>query len=103
MLEIREQNAVSADRVPEPLNRERHRQRLANLRAVNREYLRAYGRTWKLQHPDRIKIHRENEYAERRRKRRRLRLRREAQRRRRALQRLRLTNPSVGPDIGRWE
>ena len=73
--------------------REKRRKKIADWRATNRQHLREYGRTWKLEHADRIKIHREKEYAQRRKKRRRFRLRREAQRRRRALERLRLTDP----------
>jgi len=66
---------------------ERRRNALSDWRAANREQLHEYCRNWKAAHPDRVKVHREHEYAQRRRKRRRLRLRREAQRQRRALQR----------------
>jgi len=74
-------------RQPQALShKERRLERLRSWRVANREYLREYLHNWKATHPDRVKIHREREYAQRRR-RRRLRLRREAQRRRRALQR----------------
>lgn len=73
----------------EPLSpREIRREYLRNWRTLNREHLREYLRRWKAEHPDRVIIHRLNEYARRRKKRRDLRRRREAQRRRRAMERL---------------
>lgn len=56
-------------------------------RAANRGRLREKGRNWKVAHPDRVRLHRQREFAQRRRRRRRLRLRRAAQRRRRAQKR----------------
>ena len=67
--------------------KQRRGEYLRGWRSSNRERLHEYGRNWKAAHPDRVKLHREREYARRRRRRRRLRFRREAQRRRRALQR----------------
>jgi hypothetical protein len=83
-------NEVSTrDRVLSPREGrlERRRERLRAWRAANREYLREYSRCWKGEHPERVMLHRQNEYAKRRSKRRRLRLRREAQGRRRELKR----------------
>jgi len=82
-------NSATGDvRQPQALShKERRLERLHSWRVANREYLREYLLRWKAAHPDRVKVHREREYAERRRRRRRLRLRREAQRQRRALQR----------------
>ena len=76
---------IQQPRVPSP--KERRRERLRVWRATNRERLLQYKRKWRTEHPDRVRIHRQREYAARRKKRRRLRLRREAQRRRRALKR----------------
>ena len=77
---------------PAQSRNERHRARLHVWRITNREGLRQYGRQWKTNHPERVLLHRQNEYAKRRTRRRRLRLRREAQRRRRALKRFEIKN-----------
>ena len=73
---------------PVPSAKDRRLERNRKFRAANRERLREYGRLWKASNSDRVRIHREREYAERRRKRRRLKQRTEAQRRRRAQKRL---------------
>jgi len=95
MLEIDGQDLESISRSARPPSRrERRRKQLADWREKNREHLRQYLRSWKLQHPDRVKVHRAAEYRRRRQKRRRARLRRKAQRSRRALQKkTRIMNP----------
>jgi len=83
-----EDSEKASVRQPQALShKERRLERLRSWRVAKREYLREYLHNWKAAHPDRVKIYREREYAQRRRRRRRLRLRTEAQRRRRALQR----------------
>ena len=66
---------------------ERRLERLRAWRAANRERLREYQHNWRADHPSRVRIHREREYAHRRETRLRLRQRRDAQRRRRAIKR----------------
>ena len=73
------------DRVLSP--KERRLERVRAWRAANADHLRDYQRKWRTDHPDRIQIHRDHEYENRRKEARRLRLRREAQRRRRAIKR----------------
>jgi hypothetical protein len=78
---IEPSDVATAD--PSPSATQRRLERLRAWRAANREHLKEYQRKWRTEHPDRVRIHRQREYAHRRRERRRLRLRREAQRRRR--------------------
>src|SRR5215472_7067079 len=86
--EVTEDSATASVRQPQALCRkERRLERIPGWRAANREYLREYLRRWKAVHPERVRVHRQREFAKRRSRRRRLRLRREAQRRRRAAKR----------------
>ena len=85
MIEIRPRN--DAEQPPRPTPRERRLERLRMWRDANRNRLREYQRKWRVEHPERLAIHRQNEYAARKQRRRRLRLRRVAQLRRRATKR----------------